>query len=160
MTSQNLIDNYSCWQPGTKKGFYESYFLRGNCPDAPRAFWIKYTIFAPKGRPEEAEGELWAIYYRGLNGDKIAVKETYPLKDCLFASERFDVRVGQAHLAEGISSGSCASERHSIDWDLRFPAVNPSLHFLPEWAYRSPFPKAKGLAPYPDVTWEGTLRVD
>jgi len=36
----------------------------------------------------------------------------------------------------------------------------PSLHFLPEWAYRGRFPKAKGLSPCPDVTWEGSLKVN
>jgi len=160
MARQNEIDNYSRWRPGNGKGFYESYFLRGICLDEPQAFWIKFTVFAPRGRPREAEGELWAIYFQGLEKGKTAVKETYPLRGCLFAADRFDVRVGQAHLADGISSGRCTSGSHCLEWDLRFPTTGASLHFLPEWAYGASFPKAKGLAPYPDVTWEGTLKVD
>lgn len=160
MARQNVMDNYSRWRPGNKKGLYESYFLRGNCLDEPRAFWVKYTIFAPKGKPGEAEGELWAVFFAGLGGDKVAVKETYSLRNCLFAADRFEVRVGQAKLTDGVTSGRCTSGSHTIEWDLRFPTEKPSLHFLPEWAYRGSFPKAKGLAPYPDITWEGTLTVD
>ena len=160
MARQNEVDNYSHWRPGSRKGLYESYFLRGNCPDEPRAFWIKYTIFAPKGRPKDTEGELWAVFFEGLEGDKVAVKETYSLRNCLFASDRFEVRVGQARLADGASSGICASGSNTIEWDLRHPTTNPPLHFLPAWAYKSTFPKAKGLAPYPDLTWEGSLKVD
>ena len=161
MTRQNLLDNYSLWRPASKKGFYESYFLRGNCPEGGRAFWIKHTIFAPKGNPAAAEGELWAVYFRDLDGNKVAVKETYPLGSCLFAADRFEVRVGQAHLTDGISVGSCAGGTGGrIAWDLRYPTEGPPLHFLPPWAYRAGFPKAKAKAPYPDVVWEGTLTVD
>jgi hypothetical protein len=160
MVRQDGIDNYSRWRPGSEKGFYESYFLRGNCLEAPRAFWIKYTIYAPKGRPQAAEGELWAIYFEGLEGAKVAVKEVYPLESCLFAADRFEVRVGRARLSEGVCSGACVSGGRRVEWNLKYPTGSPSLHFLPEWAYRSSFPKAKGLAPYPDVTWQGELQVD
>ncbi len=160
MTRQNVLDNYSHWRPGNRRGMYESYFLRGNSPDEPRAFWIKFTVFAPKGKPEEAEGELWAIYFEDQEGSKVAVKEAYPMNYCIFAPDRFLVRVGEGKLADGTCTGSCSSGAHSIEWDLGFPVDMPSLHFLPEWAYQSSFPKAKGLAPYPDVTWEGSLKVD
>jgi len=160
MVRQNELDNYSRWRPGNKKGLYESYFLRGNRLDEPRAFWIKFTIFAPKGNPRRAEGELWAIYFSGPDGSKVAVKETDSLQNCLFAADRFEVRVGQSHLADGVTKGRCSNGSHTIEWDLRHPTNNPSLHFLPEWAYRTSFPKAKGLAPYPNLAWEGKLIVD
>ena len=37
-----------CRFSGHDNGHYESYFLRANHPDRPLAFWIRYTIFAPK----------------------------------------------------------------------------------------------------------------
>jgi len=160
MVRQNVADNYSVWKPGNKKGLYESYFIRGNCMEKPHAFWIKYTVFSPKGKPGDAEGELWAVYFEGLEGNKVAVKEAYPIKICLFAADRFDVRVGKARLTDGSLSGKCASGGNSIEWDLNYPTTGSPLHFLPEWAYKAPFPKAKGLAPYPDVTWEGTVTVN
>jgi hypothetical protein len=90
----------------------------------------------------------------------VAVKETDSLRNCLFAADRFDVRVRKAHLTDGACAGACTSGSQTIEWDLRYPTTGTSLHFLPEWAYRAPFPKAKGLAPYPDLTWEGSLKVD
>jgi len=160
MVSQQLVDNYSRWKPGSRKGFYESYFLRGNGPEGPQAFWIKFTVFTPRGSPGEAQGELWAVFFHGEDGEKTAVKEVYPLDRCLFARDRFQVRVGRAQLSEGISAGECMSGGHQFRWDLRYLMKPPSLHFLPEWAYRGPFPKAKGLSPCPDTTWEGSLEVD
>lgn len=48
---------------GSERGHYESYFQRANHPSEPRAFWIRYTVFSPKGRPSDALGQLWAIYF-------------------------------------------------------------------------------------------------
>ncbi len=160
MEPQPLTDNYSKRTPGDRKGFYESYFLRGNCPEEPRAFWIKFTVFAPRGRPQDAEGELWAVFFQGPDGKTVAVKETYPLDRCRFPADRFHVRAGNAHLSAGSSEGVCSTGSNVIRWDLRYPMGTESLHFLPEWAYRTSFPKAKGLSPCPDVTWEGTLEVN
>jgi len=160
MIAQQREDNHSRWHPGDRRGLYESFFLRGNDPEGARAFWIKFTVFAPRRRPREAEGELWAVFFFGTDGQKVAVKEVYPLDRCLFAGDRFLVRVGDAHLSEGKSRGACSSGGHTIRWDLRFPMTAPSLHFLPEWAYRSPVPKAKGLSPCPDLTWAGALEVN
>jgi len=161
MERAHETDNLSRFDPASRKGFYESYFLRGNDPERPRAFWIKFTVFAPLGRPHrEAEGELWAVFFHGPDGSKTAVKEAHPFENCLFARDRFEVRAGRGTLSAGASRGECASGGHHIRWDLSYRADGPSLHFLPEWAYASPFPKAKGLSPCPDTTWEGWLEVD
>ena len=46
------------FDPSNVGGHYESYFLRGNHPDKPLAFWVRYTIFAPRQRYDDALGEL------------------------------------------------------------------------------------------------------
>jgi hypothetical protein len=51
--------------PSQPAGHYESYYLRGNHPNRPLAFWIRYTIFSAEGRPSDALGELWAIVIDG-----------------------------------------------------------------------------------------------
>ena len=51
---------------GGSQGHYESYFQRANHPSEPRAFWIRYSIFSPKGRPRDAFGERLAIYFAGI----------------------------------------------------------------------------------------------
>ena len=160
MARQNIVDNYSKWVPGTRKGLYESYFLRGCAREKTLAFWIKYTVFCPAKRPGDAEGELWAIFFDGESGRNVAVKEVYPISQCTFGSDRFDVEVGDAALSDGVAAGRCMSGGNSISWDLSYPVVGRSSHFLPDWAYRAPFPKAKALSPYPDVTWTGSLVVN
>ncbi|HLW90191.1 MAG TPA: hypothetical protein VKS78_02670, partial [Roseiarcus sp.] len=60
--------NSARFQPGETSGHYESYFQRANHPTEPKAFWIRYTIFSPAGRPREAIGELWAIAFDGETG--------------------------------------------------------------------------------------------
>ena len=43
--------NWSRFDPSTSDGCYESYYLRGNHPTRPLAFWIRYTNIRPDGRP-------------------------------------------------------------------------------------------------------------
>jgi len=57
--------NWARYQPGQAAGHYESFFQRANHPTRPMAFWIRYTIFSPQNHPENAVGELWAIYFDG-----------------------------------------------------------------------------------------------
>ncbi len=45
-----------------QQGHYESFFQRANHPSRPLAFWIRYTIFSPKNRPQDALGEVWAAF--------------------------------------------------------------------------------------------------
>jgi len=60
--------NHTRYQPGQPDGHYESFFVRANDPTRPRAFWIRYTVFAPDGKPEDARGELWAVVFDGKSG--------------------------------------------------------------------------------------------
>ena len=64
--------NSSRFQPADAGGHYESWFQRANHPSRPQAFWIRYTIFSPKGRPQDAVGELWAVYFDGEAKEAVA----------------------------------------------------------------------------------------
>ena len=44
-----------------RPGHVESYFLRANDPDRPRAIWLKVTVFAPLHG--EAQVESWLVYF-------------------------------------------------------------------------------------------------
>mgnify|MGYP003575635323 CR=1 FL=1 len=63
-------------------GFYESYFQRANHPTRPLAFWIRYTAFSPARHPEQARGELWAIYFDGETHAIVATKQSAPHAGC------------------------------------------------------------------------------
>ncbi len=152
--------NGSRFRPGETGGLYESYFLRANHPERPLAFWIRYTVFCPKGRPDRAQGELWAIYFDGETQQIAAVKESLPIADCRFTPDRLDVRIGAATLSEGRLEGGAASASHAVSWRLTFAGDAPPLLLLPESMYAGGFPKAKALVARPNAAFTGMLTVD
>jgi len=155
--------NGARFEPGAKVGHYESWFQRANDPGGRRAFWIRYTIFAPRGRPDAAVGELWAIAFdREAHGAAriVAVKQVQPIAGCTFARDRLDVAIGAARLDDGALRGAAASGGHTVAWDLRFTGGQPPLLFLPERLYATGIPKAKTLVARPLARFTGTLTVD
>jgi len=152
--------NGTRYQPGETGGHYESWFQRANDPTGRHAFWIRYTIFAPRGRPDDAVGELWAIAFDREGSQIVAVKQVHPISACSFARERLDVAIGTARLDDGALRGAAASFGRTIEWDLRYTGGQPPLLFLPERLYAAPFPKAKTLVGRPLARFSGTLRID
>ena len=147
------------YRPGQPRGHYESWFLRANHPMRRLAFWIRYTIFAPRGRPGDAIGELWAIHFDGERRRIRAAKSEVPIGDCSFAPRGLDVRIGGATLESGRLRGS-ASGDHDIRWTLTYRDGGPPLIFLPERSYEARLPAAKALCTRPGVVFDGTLELD
>lgn len=160
LQSQRDAWNASRFSPGETGGLYESYFLRANHPERPLAFWIRYTVFCPQGRPQDAQGELWAICFDGEAQHIAAVKESLPIADCRFAPDRLDVRIGDATLNDGSLAGRAASAGHAVSWRLTFAGGGAPLLLLPEAMYAGGFPKAKALVARPNAIFSGTLTVD
>jgi len=152
--------NWTRYRPGQKAGHYESFFQRANHPTRPLAFWIRYTIFSPDGRPEEALGELWAVYFDGETGQHVAVKGEVPFGQCAFGRSDFSVRVADASLGPGTLKGSAGSGGNAIAWDLRFAGSSDPLFLLPSYAYRLGFPRAKALVGLPLAVYGGSLSVN
>ncbi|HEY0193469.1 MAG TPA: hypothetical protein VGC42_20270 [Kofleriaceae bacterium] len=152
--------NGARYQPGSAAGHYESWFQRANDPGGRRAFWIRYTIFAPHGRPADAVGELWAVVFDRAAGRITAVKQELPIAACRFASDRLAVVVGDATLDDGALRGAASSGGHALAWDLRYAGGQPPLLFLPQALYRAPLPKAKLLVGRPLARFTGTITVD
>ena len=48
---------------GEARGHYESWFVRGNHPSRPLAFWFRYTVTSPAHRPQDSVAELFAIVF-------------------------------------------------------------------------------------------------
>jgi hypothetical protein len=145
---------------GDSRGHYESYFLRANHPTRPLAFWIRYTALLPRGRPAEACGELWAVFFDGERGKATAVKERHPIGDCAFSPDRLEVRIGTASLEDGGLRGTSRYGAHTIGWALQYELRDPPLLLLPEGLYEGGFPKAKSLVPAPHAVFRGALEVD
>ena len=151
------------FRPDAQDGHYESWFLRANHPTRPEAFWIRYTIFSPRGRPGDAEAELWGIVFRE-GQDPFMVYERLPLTDAHFAESGLDVRIGDARLwgegAGGTCSGRASCDGRSLRWRLRFEDAGPPLLLLTEGLYSAPLPKAKALVPRPGCRFTGELVLD
>jgi hypothetical protein len=144
-------------QPG---GHYESFFQRANHPARPLAFWIRYTIFSPKGHPEEAVGELWAIYFNGETGHHVAVKKAVPLQQCAFRSSEFFVEIDEAYLKSGQLGGTIHDQHHDVAWNLSFQSDAQPLLLLPLSLYTTKLPAAKSLVASPLAMYDGYLTVN
>jgi len=148
--------NWTRYLPGQRAGHYESFYQRGNHPSRPLAFWLRYTIFSPAGRPDAAVGELWAVVFNGETGTHAVGKTQVPYGDCAFARDAFQVRVGDARLGPDALSGTAGA----IGWDLRYAGDEPPIFLLPRRLYSGGFPKAKSLVGRPLVSYTGRLTVD
>jgi hypothetical protein len=145
---------------GSADGHYESYFIRANHAKRALAFWIRYTIFSPAGRPQDAQGELWAIAFDGERQRHVAAKQAWPLTACRFDSQALAVELPSAQLGHSHAQGTCESGEHRIGWDLRFAnGQSPPLR-LPASHYEGGFPKAKSLVSRPLARFDGVLAVD
>lgn len=147
------------YRAGQTHGHYESWFLRANHPTRPLAFWIRYTIFVPHGRAQEAIGELWAIHFDGERRRIRVAKSELPISRCSFASSGLAVRIGDATLEPGELHGA-ASGAHAIRWALRYRGGDRPMVFLPERAYEARLPRAKALCTRPQVVFDGSIDVN
>jgi len=152
--------NATRYQLGQKAGHYESFFQRANHPSRPLAFWIRYTIFSPQDRPEDALGELWAVYFDGDTHQHVVLKKEVPFKECTFTTDGFIVLVGDARLDRSGLSGAIASGKHTLSWALGFAGHEEPVFLLPLDLYEKSFPQAKGLVGLPLAVYNGVLRVD
>jgi hypothetical protein len=152
--------NHPCFDPHSTRGHYESFFLRANHPSRPLAFWIRYTIFSPKGQPEGALGQLWAIFFGGETGRIVAVKEGWPISECSFQPGAFAVRIGGSRLDSCSLTGHASSAGHSIHWSLDYGGNQPPLLLLTPESYTRGFPSAKAVVSLPLATYTGALTID
>ena len=141
-------------------GHYESFFQRANHPERPLAFWIRYTVFCPKARPDNAVGQLWAIYFDGEANRISAVKEEFPIQDCRFSGQGLSVRIGPAYLESRSLQGLASQNGETIEWHLAYDGNQAPLFLLPQANYDRKFPAAKALVGLPFATYQGTMRVN
>jgi hypothetical protein len=145
---------------GQPQGHYESFFVRANHPRRAQAFWIRYTIFSPRGRPADAIGELWAIFFDAEQNRHLAAKQEYQLADCDFDVSSFRVRVGQATLQPNRLEGAVEGTPHSLAWNLKFQGASAPVLLLPLSLYQGRFPAAKSVVSLPMARFSGVLSVD
>lgn len=142
--------NFLRYKAGSRKGHYESFFLRANHPTEPQAFWVRYTLFIPKGDPELGKGELWAIFFEG--DQHRAAKLEIPIELCFLPENLFQLEIGGSTLMEHRAVGHIRDE---MRWELNYRSQDKPLFLLPINWYSLPFPKAKSLVPMPFANFDG-----
>jgi hypothetical protein len=152
--------NAARFAPGERGGHYESWFQRANHPSRPLAFWIRYTIFCPRARPEAAQGELWAIWFDGEESRGVAAKQEIPIARCRFSRERLEARIGEAELDERSLRGAASGGGRRIGWQLDYAGDEPPLLLLPSALYERSLPRAKALVGSPNARFDGWLEAD
>jgi hypothetical protein len=162
LTTQQLqqVINASQFDRGSDRGFYESYFLRANHPSRALAFWIRYTLFSPKGNPAATEGQLWSIFFDGETSEITAIKQCVLLAQCVFSGAGLAVRLGDAVLDETTLRGAAHSTDRQLAWDLRYDGQRKPAFLLPLSLYHRGLPKAKALSGVPLADFAGTLQVN
>ncbi len=150
---------------GVARGHYESWFVRGNHPTRPLAFWVRYTVTSPTGRPQEAVAELFAIAFDGERGRHVVARERHALTETMFPTSGLGVRIGNARLERDHAYGNAHGPQKDspgaamIAWDLSFEGGGEPLLLLPEGLYAGGFPRAKSLVMRPNVTFRGKFQV-
>ena len=153
---ERLAWNGARFRSGDRAGHYESWFQRANHPERPLAFWIRYTAFVPKGRPEAAEGERWAVWFDGEQDRVVAAKDEVPIAECGFTPEGLHATIGDSVLRDGHLRGRV----DALGWDLTYAGDEPPLLLLPRRFYDRGFPKAKAVVGTPHASYSGTMEVE
>ncbi len=150
------------WVPGTLKGHVESFFMKFNDREKRIAVWLKFTIYAPKRRPDDTVGEVWAIFFDADNPENlIGLKQSYPIRSCTLSSAPVRIVMGESLFEPPHTKGALRdAQGTTIEWDLSFTEGSPSLHHFPfERLYNTSIPKSKAKSPYPNSTYWGWIAV-
>jgi hypothetical protein len=157
-----ITDDFNCarYRAGQAAGHYESYFQRANHPTRPQAFWVRYTIFSPAGRPRDAIGELWAVVFNGDTGRHVVAKSEVPIDRCAFSNDQLAVRIADSELAPGVLVGRAGSLSNGITWNLGYRGGTAPVFDLPLGRYDGSFPKAKALVGVPMARFTGAMTLN
>ncbi|MES2317345.1 MAG: hypothetical protein V4631_07590 [Pseudomonadota bacterium] len=148
------------FEPGTDTGHYESYFLRANHPERALAFWIRYTFFRPVGKPHEAVGEVWAVYFDGEAGTIAAAKEVFPLQECRIGDAGLDLEIGASRLDLAQMRGAATDTAHALAWAMQYTSPQAPMLLLPASLYAAAMPRAKALVAAPSAVFIGSLQLN
>ena len=136
---------------GAAAGHYESWFVKGNHPSEPKAFWLRHTVHQ---RPGEAQtASLWLTLF---DGDEVrAGKQTVAAPR---VPEGGHVAIAGAQLHPGRAKGALTCATLDAAWDLTFATGDEEQRHLPyAWMYDAPVPRTKSGTPYPGVTFGGRV---
>lgn len=133
---------------GMPEPFYESFYLTAYDPEAPRALWIRHTVWKAPG--QAPVGSVWRTWF-DLDGPHADKWSTPDLGTGAGAGSL--ICVGDAVLASDRATAP--------DWDLTWEGDDPEFAHLPlPFLYDAPLPRTKSVSLRPRVRFAGEVRVD
>jgi len=140
-----------------KAGHYESFYLKACEPTGGRGIWIRHTVHKRPGA--EPTGSVWFVFFDRAAPAPGAGKVTVDTAR-LAAPAGSWIRVADAEIGPGRAEGSIDVGGLAATWSLTFAGEAAPCRYLPaDWLYRSPLPRTKFVAPYPEARFEGRLEV-
>jgi hypothetical protein len=142
-------------------GFFEIWFLVLFAPGAARAWWLRYTLFAPaRGLPGTPRATVWAAAYdAGRMPPVVAMKRILPIETYRAAAHGFAVHLADAELGNGLCRGEVSAGGHRIAWQLRFTPAAHEVRRTPWLVHHLPLPTRVAHANH-DVAFSGSVEVD
>ncbi len=144
-------------QPGSDH--VESWFLRANHPERPRALWLKATIL---GRAKgESVSEAWCSLFDGETPRAKGYKVTVPIGEARFETDTAEI--AGCRFDFDPATGGSTGRVGEVSWDLswkRLPGLlGDPLSMLPsDRLIDGPLPRNKLLTPAPAMSFEGEIR--
>lgn len=149
---------------GSRRGFYEVYFLKLNDRASRTACWLRYTLLSPRPDVGPPRAELWGIFFDAADpAGHFALKRSLPVDRLRWDSNRFRLSLGEAELRQTGCAGEIAdAERgHRLAWGLSFDSASEALFHWPlEQMYTLALPKTKMVSPHPDARFTGWIQAD
>ncbi len=143
----------------SRHGHIESWFLKANDPNARRALWLRWTIWAGDHAPNRALAETWAVAFGSAAGH-VATKTTIPFERASFDSQDIGADVDGCRLSPRGASGRVESGGRSIDYDLQIESRDrPIVHLPARWMYAPAFPVQKLVSSMPNIRVRGAATV-
>jgi len=154
------VANRARWRG--EAGFFEIWFLVVFAPALRRAWWVRYTTFAPApGRPGAPRATVWAAAFDAVAREPaIAVKDIRPIAAYdAGGRDGFRIHIGDAELANGACRGAVAGGGHAIAWDLRFAPAEREARRAPWLLHQLPLPTRVAHA-NSEIACTGRVTVD
>lgn len=143
-------------------GFYEIWFFVVFEPGEQRAYWFRYTTFAPTpDGGDDRRAILWAARFDANHPSKtIAVKTLLDDDDYDGGGKKsFHVRIGASDVGHGFCRGESSSDRHTISWELHFRPSEKTEPRMPPALDRLPLP-VRAHHVHSEVEMDGWVNVD
>ncbi len=139
-------DNLLRWD-GSKRGFYEAYYLKWNDPEHQTAGWLRFGLDSPRnGNPQAT---LLGVYFDLKDPKKnLALTQTVPISETRLEHELFFLEIKSSVIFQTGTRGEIQTPRGKMTWDLSFHEPTTRLRHLPSLLYPLPWPETKINAPH------------